>query len=169
LEGLLLFIHIVVCVLLVIIVLLQSGKSADLAGAFGGAGTQSAFGPRGAATLLSKMTTTLAILFMVTSLSLWIIADVKSEDSKGTVVNPDDVKQEQTRTETTPPATTEDKTGKDQAGQKEGTAPKQPPAGTPADTGKGQEKKSSTTDKTKETPKKEEPGKTGGKKQPGDS
>lgn len=72
-SGVLLFIHIVVCLLLVIIVLLQSGKSADLAGAFGGYGSQSTFGPRGTATLLSKITTTLAILFMVTSLLLQVL------------------------------------------------------------------------------------------------
>jgi preprotein translocase subunit SecG len=74
-----------VCVFLIIIVLLQSGKDADLAGAFGGHGSQSTFGPRGTATLLSKITTTLAVLFMVTSLSLWLIAAKKSED-KSTVV-----------------------------------------------------------------------------------
>lgn len=72
-QGVLLFIHIVVCLLLVIVVLLQSGKSADLAGAFGGYGSQSTFGPRGTATLLSKITTTLAILFMVTSLMLQVL------------------------------------------------------------------------------------------------
>ena len=77
-EGVLLFFHIVVCLLLVIVVLLQSGKSADLAGAFGGYGSQSTFGPRGAATLLSKITTTLAILFMVTSLLLQILAAGKN-------------------------------------------------------------------------------------------
>jgi len=73
LQGVLLFIHILVCLLLVIVVLLQSGKSADLAGAFGGYGSQSTFGPRGTATLLSKITTTLAILFMVTSLLLQVL------------------------------------------------------------------------------------------------
>jgi len=78
LETLLLFIHVIVCMLLIIIVLLQSGKSADLAGAFGMMGSQSSFGPRGSATFLSKMTTTLAILFMVTSLSLWIIGANKT-------------------------------------------------------------------------------------------
>jgi preprotein translocase subunit SecG len=78
LEGVLLFFHIVVCFFLVIIVLLQSGKSADLAGAFGGYGSQSTFGPRGTATLLSKLTTTLAILFMVTSLLLQILASGKN-------------------------------------------------------------------------------------------
>jgi preprotein translocase subunit SecG len=74
LYNVLLAIHIIVSLLLVIVVLLQSGKAADLAGAFGGMGSQSTFGPRGAATLLSKMTTTLAVLFMVTSLALYIIA-----------------------------------------------------------------------------------------------
>ncbi len=77
-EGVLLFLHIAVCLLLVIVVLLQSGKSADLAGAFGGYGSQSTFGPRGAASMLSKITTTLAILFMVTSLLLQIVAAHKN-------------------------------------------------------------------------------------------
>lgn len=67
-------IHVLVCVFLVIVVLLQSGKAADLAGAFGGMGSQTAFGPRGAATVLSKATTIAAGLFMVTSLTLSIIA-----------------------------------------------------------------------------------------------
>ena len=82
-QGFILFIHIMVSFLLIIIVLLQSGKSADLAGAFGGMGSQSTFGPRGAASFLSKMTTTLAILFMVTSLVLYIGASRKGKpDSK---------------------------------------------------------------------------------------
>jgi len=55
-------------------VLLQSGKAADLAGAFGGGGSQTAFGPRGAATLLGKVTTIGAILFMLTSMGLWILS-----------------------------------------------------------------------------------------------
>src|ERR1700710_1809451 len=71
---LLLLVHVIVCLFLIIVVLLQSGKAADLAGAFGGMGSQTAFGPRGAATLLSKATTISAILFMVTSLSLSIMA-----------------------------------------------------------------------------------------------
>jgi preprotein translocase subunit SecG len=71
---LLTIIHVLVCVFLVIVVLLQSGKAADLAGAFGGMGSQTAFGPRGAATVLSKATTIAAGLFMVTSLSLSILA-----------------------------------------------------------------------------------------------
>ena len=69
-----LMVHVLVCFFLIVVVLLQSGKAADLAGAFGGMGSQTAFGPRGSATLLSKATTISAVLFMVTSLSLSILA-----------------------------------------------------------------------------------------------
>src|ERR1700694_1682013 len=71
---LLTIIHVIVCFFLVVVVLLQSGKAADLAGAFGGMGSQTAFGPRGSATVLSKATTIAAALFMVTSLSLTILS-----------------------------------------------------------------------------------------------
>ena len=71
---LLTLVHVIVCIFLIIVVLLQSGKAADLAGAFGGMGSQTAFGPRGSATLLSKATTVSAILFMITSLSLSVLA-----------------------------------------------------------------------------------------------
>jgi preprotein translocase subunit SecG len=67
-------VHVVVCIFLIIVVLLQSGKAADLAGAFGGMGSQTAFGPRGSATMLSQATTAAAIVFMITSLSLSILA-----------------------------------------------------------------------------------------------
>src|ERR1700747_3590456 len=67
-------IHVIVCLFLMIVVLLQSGKAADLAGAFGGMGSQTVFGPRGSATVLSKATTIAASLFMITSLSLSILA-----------------------------------------------------------------------------------------------
>jgi preprotein translocase subunit SecG len=68
------FVHVLVCLFLIVVVLLQSGKAADLAGAFGGMGSQTAFGPRGSATLLSKATTVSAVLFMLTSFSLSILA-----------------------------------------------------------------------------------------------
>jgi preprotein translocase subunit SecG len=71
---LLTIVHVLVCLFLIIVVLLQSGKAADLAGAFGGMGSQTAFGPRGSATLLSKATTISAIVFMLTSMSLSILA-----------------------------------------------------------------------------------------------
>jgi preprotein translocase subunit SecG len=69
-----LFVHVLVCIFLVVVVLLQSGKAADLAGAFGGMGSQTAFGPRGSATLLSKATTVSFIVFIVTSMALSILA-----------------------------------------------------------------------------------------------
>ena len=62
--------HIVACLFLIAVVLLQQGKGQDLASAFGGGGTQTAFGPRGSANVLSRATTILAGLFMVTSLGL---------------------------------------------------------------------------------------------------
>lgn len=67
-------VHVIVCFFLIIVVLLQSGKSGDIAAAFGGMGSQTAFGPRGAATALSKATTWSAIIFMVTSITLSILA-----------------------------------------------------------------------------------------------
>jgi preprotein translocase subunit SecG len=73
-SAILTIIHIIVCFVLILAVLLQSGKSADLAGAFGGGGSQTVFGPRGAANILSKMTTICAVLFMVTSLGFWMIS-----------------------------------------------------------------------------------------------
>lgn len=66
--------HVVVCLFLIVVILLQSGKAADLAGAFGGMGSQTAFGPRGSATLLSRVTTISTVVFMLTSISLSIIA-----------------------------------------------------------------------------------------------
>jgi preprotein translocase subunit SecG len=75
-----------VCFFLIIVILLQSGKAADLAGAFGGMGSQTAFGPRGSATLLSKATTISTVVFMLTSISLSIIATKSNGSSSGTVL-----------------------------------------------------------------------------------
>jgi preprotein translocase subunit SecG len=73
-TALVTIIHVIICLVLIIAVLLQSGKAADLAGAFGGAGSATAFGPRGSASLLSKVTEIGAILFMITSLTLWVLS-----------------------------------------------------------------------------------------------
>src|SRR3954447_17331076 len=81
-----LIVHVVVCLFLIIVVLLQSGKAADLAGAFGGMGSQTAFGPRGSATLLSKATTISAVVFMITSLSLSIVGTRNAGSSVGNTV-----------------------------------------------------------------------------------
>ncbi len=74
-------VHVVVCLILVLIVLLQSSKGADLAGAFGGGGSQTAFGARGTATFLSKLTTGAAVLFMLTSFALSLVTTRKQGSS----------------------------------------------------------------------------------------
>ena len=74
------------CLVLIIVVLLQSGKAADLAGAFGGAGSQTAFGPRGAATILSQATTWCAVMFMICALALMIRTD-KAVEQGGSVLH----------------------------------------------------------------------------------
>ena len=78
---LLVILHVIVCLFLIGVVLLQQGKSADLAGAFGGQGSQTAFGPRGAANLLSKLTTYSAIIFMLTSICLTVVMSRASHNS----------------------------------------------------------------------------------------
>jgi len=65
--------HILVCLFLIGVVLLQQGRSADLAGAFGGQGSQTAFGPRAAANVLTRLTTWSAVIFMCTSVTLTIL------------------------------------------------------------------------------------------------
>jgi preprotein translocase subunit SecG len=70
---LLVIVHVVVSLFLILVVLVQQGKGADLAGAFGGGGSQTAFGARGATTLLHKLTTGFFIAFVLTSLTLAIL------------------------------------------------------------------------------------------------
>jgi preprotein translocase subunit SecG len=77
----LIVIHVVVCLALIMIVLLQTGKGADMGAAFGGGGSQSLFGATGASTLLSKATTAAAVVFMITSLGLAYISSHRTEDS----------------------------------------------------------------------------------------
>ena len=74
------------CLFLIVVVLLQSGKAADIAGAFGGAGSQTAFGPRGAATVLSQATTWCAVMFMVCALALVLHTDKSVEQGGGSVL-----------------------------------------------------------------------------------
>ncbi len=78
--------YVPVCLFLILVVLLQTGKRADLAGAFGGGGSQTAFGARGAATLLAKVTTGAATLFMVIALTLSIVTSEK-DGGGGTVLD----------------------------------------------------------------------------------
>ena len=102
---LLTIVHVLVCIFLIIVVLLQSGKAADLAGAFGGMGSQTAFGPRGSATLLSKATTISAVVFMISSLSLSILATRTASSTGGvnTVLDKAKAPAKQTAPATAPP------------------------------------------------------------------
>ena len=93
-------VHVFVCLFLIIVVLLQSGKSGDIAAAFGGQGSQTAFGPRGAATALSRATTWSAIIFMVTSITLSISAARRT--GPASVLS--GVKPSQTKSQPAPPA-----------------------------------------------------------------
>ena len=120
-NTLVIIVHIIVCMVLIFAVLLQSGKSADLAGAFGGAGSATAFGPRGSASLMSKITTACAILFMFTSMGLWILSAkgvksvVSGEAAPKTTAPAAQKKEEtkppaaQTKTPVTQPAQTQEK------------------------------------------------------------
>jgi preprotein translocase subunit SecG len=74
-------IHIIVCAFLIIVVLLQSGQSGDIAAAFGGMGSQTAFGTRTAATVLGRATTWAAVIFMLTSIILSVFAARRSNRS----------------------------------------------------------------------------------------
>src|SRR5215475_7975046 len=72
LTALLTVVHVIVCAVLIVVVLLQHGKSADIAATFGGMGSQTAFGPRGTANALTRLTTWCAIIFMLTSFFLTV-------------------------------------------------------------------------------------------------
>ena len=81
--AVLLALHIIICLVLIGVILLQSGEAADLAGAFGGSGSQTAFGPRGATTFLSRATTWCAIMFMFTSLEMTVHVSTRTAGPGG--------------------------------------------------------------------------------------
>ncbi len=80
-STILIIVHVIVCVALIMIVLLQTGKGADMGAAFGGGGSQTLFGSTGASTFLSKATTGAAIIFMLTSLALAYLSSHRTADS----------------------------------------------------------------------------------------
>src|SRR5262252_1884436 len=80
-TALLTVVHVFVCAVLIIVVLLQHGKSADIAATFGGMGSQTAFGPRGTATVFSRVTTWCAIIFMLTSMALTYLTSLRGSSS----------------------------------------------------------------------------------------
>ncbi len=118
-TALLLIIHIIVSIILILSILLQSGKSADLASAFGGQGSQTAFGIRGGATFLSKMTTAAAVIFMITSLTLAIIyskgssSEVTSIAEESSVVDQVEKKKTEQPAETAPVKTNDGEENKE--------------------------------------------------------
>ncbi len=108
LYGLVITVHILVCFFIIIVVLLQSGKSGDISAAFGGQGSQTAFGPRGAASALSKATTWSAIAFMLTSITLSVMATQRGGPKsvlQGLKGQPVKTQPAPAQTPTTPPPT----------------------------------------------------------------
>lgn len=89
LYGLLITLHLIVSLILIFMVLVQKGKGADIGAAFGGA-SATVFGPRGAQSFLAKLTTSAAIIFMVTSLGLALTKSKRASVMEG-------VKQEQSQ------------------------------------------------------------------------
>ena len=86
---LIVILHIIISIFLILVVLVQQGKGADLAGAFGGGGSQTAFGARGATTLLHKLTTAFFVLFVLTSMALAVLqARPRSSVMSGTKAAP---------------------------------------------------------------------------------
>ncbi|NOZ26219.1 MAG: preprotein translocase subunit SecG [Nitrospirae bacterium] len=85
-TTILVIIHIIICLLLIGIVLIQGGKGAELGSAFGGGSSQTIFGGRGAATFMNKLTTGIAIAFMVTSLILTVVSVKQKSVVRSTVI-----------------------------------------------------------------------------------
>jgi preprotein translocase subunit SecG len=119
------------CMVLIIVVLLQSGKAADLAGAFGGAGSQTAFGPRGAANVLSKATTWCAVMFMLCAMALVLRTD-RAVEQGGSVLQKVSQPSKTTpapKAPVTPPSSTPASGGQSPVSQ---PPPQAPPANQPA-------------------------------------
>jgi len=115
LYGLLVFLYVIVSLFLIGVVLLQTGKRADLAGAFGGGGSQTAFGSRGAANLLTRLTTGAAVGFMLLALVLsvysrrtvggTVLGDIEPVDTSTSPVIEETLEEPAAPTESVPPAT----------------------------------------------------------------
>ncbi len=101
-HTILTILHILICVLLIVVILLQSGSAGDLASAFGGMGSQTAFGPRGAQTALGKTTVTLAILFAFTTVSLAVMSNRK-HNNVSSILGSNAAKTQQSAPAKTPP------------------------------------------------------------------
>lgn len=73
--------HVMVCIVLILVVLVQKGRGAEIGAVFGGGASTTVFGSRGAGNFLTKLTTVSAVVFMVTSLSLSYIANTRATRS----------------------------------------------------------------------------------------
>ena len=122
------------CLVLIIVVLLQSGKAADLAGAFGGAGSQTAFGPRGAATVLSQATTWCAVMFMVCAMALALRSERGAGPGSSVIYNSSKPASKPAAPATTPAAPT----GAQPAGTQSSPAQQNPAPASPAQSPKKQ-------------------------------
>jgi len=122
------------CLVLIVVVLLQSGKAADLAGAFGGAGSQTAFGPRGAATVLSQATTWCAVMFMICSMAMVVRVD-RGVEQGGSILQqfskPAPKPTPVTPAPSTPPPATPQSTAPQSSAPQASTPQQQPPAQAP--------------------------------------
>ena len=101
----LIVIHVIVCIALIMIVLLQTGKGADMGAAFGGGSSQTLFGSTGAGTFMTKLTTIAAVIFMVTSLGLAYYSTQRTQSSVITDTPPP--VEEPAQGQGTPPGATE--------------------------------------------------------------
>lgn len=133
---LVIIIHVVVCIALIMIVLLQTGKGADMGAAFGGGASQTLFGTTGASTFLSKATTAAAIIFMLTSL---VLAYMASDRPAGSIMPDEPSSMEQPAGEEDTPAATSQggESGDSAADVQPGTTeeqPAEPAPATPAET-----------------------------------
>src|SRR5258707_10478890 len=128
------------CLVLIIVVLLQSGKAADLAGAFGGAGSQTAFGPRGSPTGLSKATTWCAVMFMLCAFAMVLRTD-KAVGQGSSILERVSQPAPKPAPATTPaaPATTPATTPSTTPSTTQPSSQPQPPASAPATTPSSQQ------------------------------
>jgi preprotein translocase subunit SecG len=138
---LVLIIHIIVCIALILIILLQSGKGADIGAVFGGGGSQTVFGSTGATPFLSKVTIGAAIIFMVTSIVLTYFSGRVGSSISDKSIMSEQTTTEAPRTAPVPPAPGAGaETPKSEAPKAEGAQPTTAPSATPAPPGPAGEK-----------------------------
>jgi preprotein translocase subunit SecG len=120
---LLVILYVLVCIFLILVVLLQQGKGADLAGAFGGGGSQTSFGPRSASNIMHRMTTVSFVLFVVLSLALAILSGKKHTSVMEAVEIPPPVAVESVEPTVDETPATAGEAATDDAGAAEGATP----------------------------------------------